>query len=274
MQRRFEQLDVFTDRVGFGNPLAVVVDGDGLDDDDMARFSRWTNLSETTFLVPPTDDRADYRVRIWSLGTELPFAGHPTIGSCRAWLNHGGEPRSAGTVVQECGIGLVELRHRDEQLAFAAPPLRRSGAVEPDVVKQIRQALGVDLVATAWGDNGPGWVIAELADATAVREATPEFSGAPDLKLGIFGREPGADFDIEVRAFFPSDNGRFEDPVTGSLNAAIAVWLAGRDSTWQSYRARQGTALGRRGNVLVERDGDTIWVGGPTVTAITGTVEL
>jgi PhzF family phenazine biosynthesis protein len=280
MQRRFAQLDVFTSVPLRGNPLAVVVDGDGLGDDEMARFANWTNLSETTFLLAPTVDGADYRVRIFTTTGELPFAGHPTIGSCRAWLDHGGEPTVAGTVVQECGIGLVTIRAVGDRLAFAAPPLLRSGPVDADLVAQIERALATDVVDAAWADNGPGWIVVEVADDAVVRNVRPDLTTLPDLKLGVIGRVPGdraedVDYDMEVRAFFPGANGHHEDPVTGSLNASVAVWLMDGDTSLRAYVARQGSVLARDGRVRLERDADgTIWVGGDTVTPIRGTVEL
>ncbi|MAT05916.1 MAG: phenazine biosynthesis protein PhzF [Acidimicrobiaceae bacterium] len=275
MQRRFAQLDVFASEPMRGNPLAVVVDGDGLTDDDMARFANWTNLSETTFLLPPTDPSADYRVRIFTTTGELPFAGHPTIGSCRAWLDHGGVPATSGTVVQECGVGLVAIRSVGSRLAFAAPPLMRSGTVEATAIAEIEAAIGVDVIDAAWADNGPGWIAVEVADAATVRSIVPDFRALPDVKLGIVGRADADDHDVEVRAFFPGSGSHFEDPVTGSLNAAIAMWLMGRHPSLRSYVARQGTALGRDGRVHLERDdaGD-IWVGGDTVGLVTGTLTL
>jgi PhzF family phenazine biosynthesis protein len=275
MERRFAQIDVFTDRALRGNPLAVVVDGEGLSDAEMARFANWTNLSETTFLLPPTDPAADYRVRIFTTTGELPFAGHPTIGSCRAWLDHGGVPAPADRVVQECGIGLVELR-RDDGLAFAAPDLLRSGTIDDDLAARIEQTIGVAFVEAVWADNGPGWIAVELADADAVLALRPDFSRFPDLKLGVVGGHPaGGPADVEVRAFYPGVAGHAEDPVTGSLNAALAVWLMGRDPSLRSYVARQGTVLGRDGRVRLDRDATgTIWVGGDTVTVVRGTVDV
>lgn len=277
MPRRFAQLDVFTSVPMRGNPLAVVVDGDGLADEEMAKFANWTNLSETTFLLPPTVDDADYRVRIFTTTGELPFAGHPTIGSCRTWLDHGGNAADVGVVVQECGIGLVEIRSDGPRLAFAAPPLIRAGPVDTRLVTDIERAIGAEVVDAAWADNGPGWVAVEVADDEIVRGLRPDLATMPDLKLGVVGRvsDPvGVGFDVEVRAFFPGVSGHDEDPVTGSLNASIAVWLMGRDPALRSYVARQGSALGRDGRVHLDRDGDTIWVGGDTATLITGDVDL
>ena len=281
MDRRFTQLDVFTTEPLRGNPLAVVVDGEGLSDEEMARFANWTNLSETTFLLPPTDPAADYRVRIFTTTGELPFAGHPTIGSCRAWLDHGGVPANAGTVVQECGLGLVDLRVDGDLLAFAAPPLLRSGAVDTDAIAEIEAAIGVEVIDAAWADNGPGWIAVEVADAETVRSIEPDFGSTPDLKLGIVGAAgeaevaAGVDYDVEVRAFYPQTSGHFEDPVTGSLNAAIVMWLMDRDHSLRSYVASQGTCLGRDGRVHIDRDeAGTIWVAGANVTVITGTVAI
>lgn len=275
MRRSFTQIDVFGSSPLRGNPLAVVVDGDGLTDEDMARFANWTNLSETTFLLTPTLPDADYRVRIFTTTGELPFAGHPTIGSCRAWLAGGGRPRTPDVVVQECGIGLVRLRESAGRLAFGAPPLLRSGAVDPDLVARIERAIAAPVVDAAWADNGPGWVAVELDDADAVLAVDPDLTELPDLKLGLVGRAPaGASHDVEVRAFFPGTSGHDEDPVTGSLNASVAVWLMDRDPTLSSYVARQGTALGRDGRVYLDRDGEQIWVGGDTAIVVEGTVTL
>ncbi len=273
--RRFSQVDVFSAEPLLGNPVAVVHDADGIADEDMARFARWTNLSETTFLLPPTRPGADYRLRIWTPARELPFAGHPTLGSAHAWLEAGGVPAAAGEVVQECGAGLVRLR-RGHRLAFAAPPLVRSGPVDATDRAAIARALrisGDDIVDAAWVDNGPGWVAVLLADADAVLALRPDMSGLGDLKVGALGEyADGAEAAIEVRAFVPS-MGIGEDPVTGSLNAGIAQWLAGSRLP-ASYVSSQGTALGRRGRVHVECDGDTVWVGGDTLTTVTGEVAL
>ena len=241
----------------------------------MLAFAKETRLVETTFVQ--SSDVADYRNRIWTPAEELPFAGHPTIGSCRAWLDQGGRPRRSGVVVQECGIGLVTIRSDGPRLQFAAPPLIRSGAVDPALVADIERAIGAEVVDAAWADNGPGWIAVELASDEVVRSIRPDFGALPDIKLGVVGRAVGVadEYDVEVRAFFPGTNGHDEDPVTGSLNASIAVWLMGRDPSLRSYVARQGSFLGREGRVWLTRDDDgAIWVGGDTVTPIAGTVDI
>jgi PhzF family phenazine biosynthesis protein len=278
MRRPFLQQDVFTAVPYLGNALAVVVDGTGLGDDEMQRFARWTNLSETTFLLPPTVAGADYKVRIFTPVAELPFAGHPTLGSCHAWLRHGGVAAEAEVVVQECAVGLVRVRRRpDGGLAFAAPPMLHHGAVDEELVARLTGILGIaacDVVDSQWVDNGPGWVAVMLADADAVLALRPGF--VEDLKVGVVGPYPdGSPFAYEVRAFFPKDGATVEDPVTGSLNASLAQWLLGTGRAVAPYVASQGTAMGRSGRVHVERDdaGD-VWIGGHVVTCIEGTVEL
>ena len=276
--RPFKQVDVFTAEPYRGNPLAVVLDGDGLSDDEMQRFANWTNLSETTFVVPPSDPAADYRVRIFTTDVELPFAGHPTIGTCHAWLEAGGRPNTPGTVVQECGVGLVTLRHA-EQLAFAAPPLMRSGPVDDADLADTCAVLGIpatDVVGAAWADNGPGWIAIELADAEAVLALEPDMAARPDYKIGVVGAyPPGSPAAIEVRALFKLGDGPgAEDPVTGSLNAALAQWLLESGRLEAPYVASQGTALGRAGKVYVEQAGGEVWIGGDAVTCIDGEVDL
>lgn len=278
--RRYSVLDVFSAVPLKGNPLAVVHDAAGLSDAQLQAFARWTNLSETTFLLPPTDPAADYRVRIFTPGGELPFAGHPTLGSCHAWLAGGGVPRQAGEVVQECGVGLVRLRRdaaRPARLAFAAPPLRRSGPAEPAVVAQVQRALRLPsdaLLRVEWVDNGPGWVAAQLPDAQTVQALQPDFEAMRGLKLGVVGAWPvGGEVDVEVRAFVP-DLGVREDPVTGSLNAGLAQWLIGAGLLPPSYVAGQGAALQRDGRVHVCREGDTIWIGGDVCRCVSGTLQL
>jgi PhzF family phenazine biosynthesis protein len=273
--RPFSQVDVFSTEPLKGNPVAVVHDADGISDEEMQQFAHWTNLSETTFLLTPTDPAADYRLRIFTPSEELPFAGHPTIGSAHAWLEAGGVPRSEDQIVQECGSGLLRIR-RGERLAFAAPPLLRDGPVTGDERAQILTALALDdddVVDLSWGDNGPGWVVAMLRDADAVLAVRPDWSSFGDLDIGVVGAYPsGSECAVEVRAFCPSI-GIVEDPVTGSLNASIGQWLAG-DRLPTSYVASQGTVLGRAGRVHVEKDGDTVWVGGDAATTIKGSVGV
>jgi PhzF family phenazine biosynthesis protein len=274
MKRPFSQVDVFTDTPYAGNPVAVVLDGDGLDTEAMQRFASWMNLSETTFVLPPEVEGADYRVRIFTPVAELPFAGHPTLGTCHAWLE--GRDHTADTVVQECEAGLVTVRRTDHGLAFAAPPLLRSGPVEEQLIGEIAGALGIsraEILDAQWADNGPGWIAVLLESADAVLAIRPRFA---QLDLGIAGlHPPGAAEALEVRAFFPKDGALVEDPVTGSLNASLAEWLLRTQRVSAPYVARQGTALGRTGRVHVTQDADgTIWVGGGTVTCIAGSVEL
>lgn len=277
MTRRFHQLDVFTATPLLGNPLAVVHDADGLDDSTMAAFARWTNLSETTFLLAPQEPGADYRVRIFTPGGELPFAGHPTLGSCRAWLEAGGRSKTNGEVVQECGVGLVRIRRDGRRLAFAAPPLRRTGPLDGEMVARIAAGLGVGTAEVQhhqWVDNGPGWCAVMLPSAERVLSLRPDFSVLRDVKLGVVGPQPaGHDATFEVRAFVPS-LGVPEDPVTGSLNAGLAQWLIGAGLAPERYVAAQGTALRRDGRVYVERLGDDTWIGGDVAVVIAGTVTL
>ncbi|MFN5047786.1 PhzF family phenazine biosynthesis protein [Roseateles sp.] len=276
--RRFVQVDVFTAQPLKGNALAVVVDAAGLDESQMAAFARWTNLSETTFLLPPTDPAADYRVRIFTPGGELPFAGHPTLGSAHAWLASGGDPKRPGELVQQCGIGLVRVKREGARLAFAAPPLRRSGPVqEAGLREQVLASLRIpsaDLLDLVWVDNGPGWMAARLKDAAAVRALQPDFVAMRGLKLGVVGAQPaGADTQFELRAFVPT-LGVPEDPVTGSLNAGVALWLQAAGLASDNYVASQGSALGRDGRVYVRREGDQTWIGGDVTPLIHGQVRL
>lgn len=277
MLRRFDQVDVFAAEALRGNPLAVVHAAEGLDEERMAAFARWTNLSETTFLLPPTDPAADYRVRIFTPGGELPFAGHPTLGSCWAWLAAGGVPRRAGVVVQECGVGLVTLRREGERLAFAAPPLRRTGPLAPALLAQVRAALGLaegEIVQHQWVDNGPHWCAVLLPSAERVLALRPDMAALGDLELGVVGPHPaGAEAQFEVRAFVPG-MGVPEDPVTGSLNAGIAQWLIGAGLAPEAYVAAQGTALRRAGRIHLRRDGATVWVGGEVTPVVQGSVAL
>jgi PhzF family phenazine biosynthesis protein len=286
MQRRFKQVDVFTAEGLRGNPLAVVLDSAGLDTATMQRFTDWTNLSEATFLAPPRSAEADYSVRIFCPGRELPFAGHPTLGSCHAWLEAGGLAK-AEHVVQECGIGLVRIRRDGARLAFAAPPLKKSGPLAEADVALIARGLGIargDIVAHSWCDNGPSWRGVLLKSAEQVLALKPDAQVLAGLDVGVVGprgkvgvvaaRAGGDDTQFEVRAFFPGNNGIAEDPVTGSLNAALAQWLIGAGLAPQRYVAAQGTALGRAGRVFVEQVGADVWVGGGNVTVVDGAVQL
>ncbi|HVL22779.1 MAG TPA: PhzF family phenazine biosynthesis protein [Thermomicrobiales bacterium] len=276
--RRFTQVDVFTDTLMFGNPVAVVHDADSITDDDMAAFARWTNLSETTFLLSPTDERADYRLRIFTPGGELPFAGHPTLGSARAWLAAGNAPQASGMLVQECGAGLVRIRQDGDRLAFAAPPLVREGPVDIAVMAQITRALGIDpdlIEAANWVDNGPGWIGLLLLGAEDVLELTPDFELLGTLAVGVMGpydTDEGGLPTYETRAFVPGLSVP-EDPVTGSLAAGFATWLIGDGLAPDRYLVRQGTRLDRRGRIHVQRDGE-IWIGGDSVIGVSGEVAL
>ena len=274
--RPFRQVDVFTAEPLLGNPVAVVEDGSGLTTEQMHAFTSWTNLSEATFLLPATTDEADYRVRIFCPGRELPFAGHPTLGTCHAWLEGGGQPRS-DVIVQECGAGLVRIRREGDVLAFAAPPLQRSGPLDEVDVARIATGLGLtrsDIVDHQWCDNGPGWMAVLLESADQVLSVTPDPHVLADLDVGVIGPHASGDVDFEVRAFFPGNSGLTEDPVTGSLNAALAQWLIGSGRAPESYLAAQGTAMGRAGRVHVMREGDDIWVGGRCVTVIDGEAQI
>ncbi len=276
MQRRFTQVDVFSSQAYLGNPLAVVVDADGLDTADMQRFAKWTNLSETTFLVPPTDPAADYRVRIFTATSELPFAGHPTLGSAHAWLAHGGVPQRDDQVVQQCGVGLVTVRRGAEGLAFAAPALLKGGPADEATVQEAADSLRVErdaIVAAEWVDNGPGWLGLLFRSAEEVLAITP---GPMQLSIGVAGpHEAGSPFAYEVRAFFSANGVTFEDPVTGSLNASLAQWLIGSGRFTAPYLAVQGTAIGYSGLVRITTDDSSaVWVGGDVTTCIAGTIEL
>ena len=275
----FNQLDVFTETPLLGNPLAVVHAADALDDARMQAFARWTNLSETTFLLRPTDVAADYRVRIFTPARELPFAGHPTLGSCHAWLNAGGRAKGS-EIVQQCTAGLVRIRRDGERLAFAAPPQVRSGAVEARVLDQVTRSLRIApaaIRASQWVDNGPGWVAVMLGSRAEVLAIRPDIAAMQGLEVGVVAPWPGTDANepaqFEVRAFVPS-LGVAEDPVTGSLNAGLAQWLIGAGLAPPHYVASQGTVLGRAGRVYVDRVGDDIWIGGNTVVCVDGRVTL
>jgi PhzF family phenazine biosynthesis protein len=277
MNRRFRQVDVFTDVPYVGNPVAVVLDADGLDTDAMQLVARWTNLSETTFVLPPTTDQAQYRVRIFTPVLELPFAGHPTLGTCHAWLTDQPTPAASDeVVVQECAAGLIRVRRTVNGLAFAAPPLVRSGPVDEPVVARVAAMLDLErtaVEAAEWVDNGPGWMALLLGSPEEVLAVQP---GPGDVDIGLVAvHPPDSPHAIEVRAFFPKDGMLIEDPVTGSFHASVAQWLTSSGRLTTPYVASQGTALGRAGRVHVSADVDgAIWVGGGTITCIEGTIEI
>lgn len=273
----FTQVDVFTDAPLKGNPLAVVHAAEGLADAQMQDFARWTNLSETTFLLPPTEPGADYRVRIFTPGGELPFAGHPTLGSCHAWLQAGGVPKAAGRVVQQCGVGLVTIRRDGERSAFAAPALRRE-AVDEGLLDSVLAALGLrreQLRAAQWLDNGPRWLGLLLDQAESVLAIEPDHAALKSLaKVGVIApHPPGHECQFEVRGF-AAPIGIPEDPVTGSLNASLAQWLIGGGQAPARYVAAQGTRLGRAGRVHIAQEDGQVWVGGHSVSCIRGTLAL
>jgi PhzF family phenazine biosynthesis protein len=275
--RPFRQVDVFGSAGYDGNPLAVVHDAAGLDPVEMQRFASWTGLSETTFLQPTIRPDADYRVRIFTPREELPFAGHPTLGTAHAWLEAGGQPRTLGVVWQECAAGLIPVRPDGMRLAFAAPPLTRFEPVEDDLVERIAAGLGLrraDVLDAYWLVNGPRWIGVRLASAAQVLAVQPDATALAGLEIGLVGpHPPGADAHFEVRALLPGQSVA-EDPVTGSLNAGLAFWLIGNGVAPAHYVVAQGTALGRAGRVQIDLKDGTVWVGGRVVTAITGSVDL
>ncbi len=274
----FYQLDVFSAVPFKGNPLAVIAEADGLDDAQMQAIANWTNLSETTFLSRPKDATADYHVRIFTPARELPFAGHPTLGSCHAWLALGHQPKG-DAVIQECGAGLVRIKRDGARLAFAAPPLLRSGEVASDLRSRIAASLGLAeaaIKAAQWVDNGPGWVAVMLGSRQEVLQLKRDATVLPGQPLGVVApwdaARDGSEAQFEVRAF--TGRGDTEDPVTGSLNASLAQWLIGAGLAKPRYVASQGTALGRAGRVHVAREDDTIWIGGDVADCVTGTITL
>ncbi|MCL6702747.1 PhzF family phenazine biosynthesis protein [Pseudomonas sp. T1.Ur] len=281
MTRRFDfkQLDVFSEASLKGNPLAVVLGADGFSEERMATFANWTNLSETTFVLAPQHPEADYRVRIFTTSTELPFAGHPTLGSCHAWLEAGGVPKGQ-EIVQECGVGLVRIRRSDYGLAFLAPPLLKSGPLEIDVLERVRKGLGLpaDAIGDAqWVDNGAGWLALLLKDRQQVLALKPDYPQLRDLAVGVVAPwDPVVDGDaaqFEVRGFIAGD-GMPEDPATGSLNAGLAQWMLSKGLAPSAYVVSQGVTMGRAGRIHVERIGDEVWIGGAVVTCINGVLTL
>lgn len=275
----FSLVDVFGVEDFSGNPVAVVHDATGLTAEQMQRITRWLNLSETTFLLPPSDPGADYRVRIFTLDREMPFAGHPTLGTAHAWLEAGGAPRNPGEVIQECGAGLVPLRRGADGLAFAAPPLIRSGPVDEDKLAEIAGVLGISrdrIVDAAWADNGPGWAAVLLSSADEVLALEPARHHPSRLEIGVVGPyPPGQDAAYEVRAIFSDPfGGLLEDPVTGSLNASVAQWMLETGRATAPYRASQGTRLGRTGRVSIAEADGQVWIGGATRTLFRGSAAF
>ena len=275
----FKQLDVFSEASLKGNPLAVVLGADGISEERMATFANWTNLSETTFVLAPQHPEADYRVRIFTTSTELPFAGHPTLGSCHAWLEAGGVPKGQ-EIVQECGVGLVRIRRSDYGLAFLAPPLLKSGPLEVDVLERVRKGLGLPaeaIVDAQWVDNGAGWLALLLKDRQQVLTLKPDYYQLRDLAVGVVAPwDPEVDGDaaqFEVRGFIAGD-GMPEDPATGSLNAGLAQWMLSKGLAPSAYVVSQGVTMGRAGRIHVERIGDEVWIGGAVVTCINGVLTL
>ncbi|MEU7306086.1 PhzF family phenazine biosynthesis protein [Streptomyces sp. NPDC007206] len=276
--RSFVQVDVFSTSPYSGNPVAVVLDGTDLTDEEMQRLARWTNLSETTFLLPPTVPEADYRLRIFTPGGELPFAGHPTLGSARAWLDGGGRPQHADHLVQECAAGLVTVRRSEDTLSFAAPPRVRDGVLDDDCLKRIVAAFGITrerVVAHQWVDNGPGWAVVQLATAEEVLALEPDLALIPDAMVGAIGAHPeGSQYAFELRTFAPGA-GVPEDPACGSMNAGVGQWLTSTGAAPTTYRVSQGTRLGRAASIEVTADPDgTVWVSGAPVICIRGTITV
>ncbi len=273
--RPFAQVDVFSAVAYRGNPLAVILDGQGISDADMQQMARWTHLSETTFVLPATTEEADYRLRIFTPGGEVPFAGHPTLGSAHAWLESGGSPRDPELVVQQCTAGLIPIRREGGVLSFAAPPTTRTGPLEPDFLSRIVAAFGIDssqVVAHQWVDNGPGWAVLRLATAQQVLALEPDLSAIPDAMVGAIGAYPqGSETAFEMRTFAPGV-GVAEDPVCGSMNASVGQWLVRTGEVAGPFRVSQGTRLGRTGRISITPDDDgTVWVGGNTTTLFRGT---
>ena len=274
--RRFAQVDVFAGEPYRGNPLAVVIDAEGLTTAEMQRFAKWTNLSETTFLLKPINPLADYQVRIFTPGEELPFAGHPTLGSAFVWMSNGGTPKHDGEIIQECGVGLISVRRQESALSFAAPPLLKGGPAEEEVIHDAATSLGIsrdDIIDAEWIDNGPGWLGVLLRTSEEVLKIQPQ---QMTLKIGVAGAHvTDSPFAYEVRAFFPSNGIVIEDPVTGSLNASLAQWMIASGRFTPPYLVSQGTAIGHAGVVHVSLDeSENVWIGGDVVMCVSGTVDI
>ncbi|MDD0859801.1 PhzF family phenazine biosynthesis protein [Arthrobacter alpinus] len=275
--RRYSEVDVFSQTAYCGNALAVVHDAEGLSTAEMQQFANWTNLAETTFLLAPTAPQAHYRVRIFTASEELPFAGHPTLGSAKAWLAAGGDLGSDGVIVQECAAGLIPIRVAGDRFAFQAPPLTRYEPIEEARLQRVASVLGIapdDIIASSWLVNGPRWMGIRLASAQQVLALRPDPNRLDDLEIGVVGPyPPSSATQFEVRAFFGGD-AVWEDPVTGSLNAGLARWMSDTGVAPSNYIAAQGTVLGREGRVHINVEGEAIWVGGHVTACIEGSVRL
>lgn len=274
----FTQVDVFSSEPYGGNPLAVMLDGSGVSDSDMQKIARWTNLSETSFVLPPSDPRADYRLRIFTPGGEVPFAGHPTLGSAHAWLENGGQPHTHGVVIQECAAGLITLRQQENLLSFAAPKMTRTGELDAQYLDALTQDMGItpsQVIAHQWVDNGPGWAVIRLRSAEEVLDLKPKFSLAPKAMVGAIGAYPeGSPYAYELRTFAPGV-GVSEDPVCGSMNASVAQWLITSGEMSAPYIVSQGSCLGRSGRIHITADSDgTVWVGGHASSMFRGTAVI
>jgi PhzF family phenazine biosynthesis protein len=279
MSLPFYLVDVFTETAFGGNPLPVIFGGEDMPTDEMLRLTRWMNHSETTFVVKPTDPKADYRVRIFTPDREMPFAGHPTLGTCFAWLENGGVPAKDGLIIQQCGAGLVEVRQTASGLAFAAPQVIKSGAVDAALIDELASFLNLDpsaIIDAQWVDNGPGWVVLLLESAEAVLAVRPVTSYHRRMDVGVVGPRLAGDTAFEIRAFFSNHNGAIiEDPVCGSLNASTAQWLLATSRAKAPYTVAQGVCVGRKGRVTIEQDATgQVWAGGRVQTVASGELNI
>ena len=280
MNKPYKTVDVFTQEAFSGNPLAVIFNADDLSTEDMQHITQWMNLSETVFLQKPVHPEADYKVRIFTLTQELPFAGHPTLGSCHAWLENGGESKSNDYIMQECGAGLIKIKRDQKNLAFGAPPMIRSGVVSEDDLSMASRILGIkknEIKASNWIDNGPGWMGILLHSAEQVLNLEPKSNPEDHFDIGVIGMYPeGSECQLELRALFNNQNGSLvEDPVTGSLNASTAQWLMSTGHAADSYIASQGTCMQRKGRVYLSKDSmGVVWVGGHSTTRVNGKINL
>ena len=279
MEYQYRLVDVFSDSAFLGNPVAVILGADQISTEQMQTITRWMNLSETTFLQTPSAINASYSVRIFTLDRELPFAGHPTLGSCAAWLSSLSQENSASEFLQECKAGLIPVRRDGDRFAFAAPPLIRTGPPDDDKIDEVCSFLNItrsDIQDIAWIDNGPGWLGVRLASAEAVLAVRPAAQHPERIEVGLVGPWPaGSDRDFELRALFSDQHGAVrEDPVTGSLNAAVAQWLIATGQTDGNYVAGQGQVIGRDGRIEVTADGADVWIGGTARVIVSGRIEI